>query len=95
MGFFDIGRYREDNYAKNKRAAENKRLQEEVEMCRYRQRQDDYDREQADYRARVKREQERENNRELRFNLYEEKKELMDALEDLKLRIKYGIVEDE
>jgi hypothetical protein len=95
MSFFDIGRYREDHYAKNKCAAENKRLQEEIEMARYRQRQDDYDREQQHFREKTQQERQRENDREYRWNMLSERDNLRDELEDLKLRRKFGIEEEE
>jgi len=94
MSFFDIGRYRTDEYAKRKLQDENKLLQEEIEMRRYRERRDDYEREQQNHREQERLEQDRKNERELRFNLYEEKKELRDELEDLKLRRKFGIEEE-
>ena len=95
MSFFDLQKYRRDEYAKSKLEDENKRLQEEIDMARYRQRQDDYDREQQHYRAQERRQREIENERECRFNAIQASQELHDELEDLKLRRKFGIEGDE
>jgi len=91
MGFFDLQRYRREQYDLERAVRDKKLLEERVESLKWQQRNDEYDREQEDYRERVRLEQERENARELRFNLYHEKKELMDELEDLKLRRKFGV----
>ena len=91
MSFFDLQRYRREQHEIERAVRDNKLLEERIESLKWQQRSDEYDREQQDYRERERLERERENARELRFNLYHEKKELLDELEDLKLRHKFGI----
>jgi len=91
MTFFDLQKYRRDEYEVRKLHDENVRLEQELKDRKWREQSAGYEREQEDYRARERLERERENARELRFNLYHEKKELQDELEDLKLRRKFGV----
>jgi len=95
MSFFDLQRYRLKQHEIERAVQDNKLLEERIESLKWQQRSDEYNREQEDYRARVQLERERENARELRFNLYHEKRALQDELEDLRLRRKFGIQEDE
>lgn len=91
MSFFDLTKYRTDEYAQRKLEAENKRLQEEIEMSRYRERRDDYERVQQHHREFEARERAKEEEREMRFYHIEKIQSLRDELEDAKLRHKFGI----
>ena len=95
MGFFDLQKYRHEQHDLERAARDNKLLEERIENLKWQERSAEYEREQEDYRERERLERERENSRELRFNLYEEKRELRDELDDLKLRRKFGIEEGE
>lgn len=95
MSFFDLTKYRNDEYGRRKLEDENKRLQEEAEMRRYRERRDDYDREQQDRRTQERVEQQRENDREFRLNMINRVEAAETDLEDLKLRRKFGVEEGE
>ena len=91
MSFFDLERFRTEHDELERAKRELKTFEENIEQMKWQQRSAEYDRENEDYRAHVKLERERENARELRFNLYEEKRELRDELDDLKLRRKFGV----
>ena len=95
MSFFGISRFRNDDHEQRKLENENKRLQEEIEMSRYRERRDDYDREQQlrceAERRRCNEAEERENRRH-RIDVIHG---LQVELDDLKLRHRFGVEEDE
>ena len=95
MSFFDLQRYRREQHEIERAVRDNKLLEERIESLKWQQRSDGYDREQEDYRARVQRERERENQREERMNLYEEVGRLGADLEDLRLRRKFGIEQED
>jgi chromosome segregation ATPase len=91
MSYFGLERFRTEHDELERAKRELRTFEENITEMNRQHRNAEYDREQEDYRARVKLERERENSRELRFNLYEEKKRLKDELEDLKLRRKFGV----
>lgn len=86
---------RHENTREGELYREKERVKEELEQTQYRQRQDDYEREQAGYRAALQRERDAENRREERWNLIEQFEEKDAEIEHLKLCLKFGIEEVE
>ena len=74
---------------------ENEELKEELEAIQWRQRQEEYERQQADYREMEKRRREREEAAEHRWYLHDQIQTKNEEIEDLRLRIKFGIEEGE
>lgn len=94
MSFFDLQRFQREQDRSERAARDLKLAEERIESLKWQQRSADYEREQQHYRAQERLERDRENSREARMNLYERSRELLDEVEDLKLRRKFGIEEE-
>lgn len=93
MSFFDLQKYRRDEYALQKLKDDKERLERELEDIRWRERSDAYEREQQHHREFQEREQAKEEERNARWYFCETIENLRGEVEDLKLRRKFGIEE--
>lgn len=91
MSFFDLQRFRREQDRSERAARALKLAEERIETLKWQQRSDEYERERQHYREQERLERDRENQREKRYSLHEEKLRLCDEIEDLKLRRKFGI----
>ena len=95
MSFFDISKYRHGQDEIRKLYDEKQQLEQELKDRQWRERSVEYEREQQHYREQERRETQRENDREWRWNMLGERDAIREELADLKLRRKFGIEEGE
>ena len=91
MSFFDLQRYRREQYDLERAVRDNKLLEERIKHLKWQEQTADYDREQQHYREQEKRRRQRESDLEYISNQTGEIRHLKAELEDLKLRRKFGI----
>jgi len=94
MSFFDISKYHRNDHEIRKLHDEKTRLEQELEDQKWQERSANYEREQEHYREQDRRERQRYNDMEYRMNLQNHVRVIIEEMEDLKLRHKFGIEQE-